>query len=77
MEQIKYYDVVKWRNPSDVYEKEDVMLATGGMGIYTEVTHLNEEGTDTVETVETERLTVVGHAETYDKPEDIYAKYVR
>ena len=77
MEQVKYYDVVKWKNPADVYEKEDVMLATGGMGIYTEVTHLTEEGMDTVETVETEKLTVVGHAEAYDKPEEIYAKYVR
>lgn len=77
MEQIKYYDVVKWKNPEDIFEAEDVMLATGGMGIYTEVTHLNEDGMDFVETVETEKLRIVGHADTYDKPEDVYAKYVR
>ena len=74
---MKYLDVVKWKNPQNWAEREDIMVVQGTTGAYVEVYHVLEFEYGNKSTEKMEDLRVVGRCTAYEPAEDIYKRYVR
>jgi hypothetical protein len=70
-----FLDVVKWKNPQNAVEKEDVMVVEDTEGIYSEVRHVCEEGFSDISYEPSGDLKKVGKCTAYDKASEIVEKY--
>lgn len=68
----KFLDVVKWKNPQDVLEREDVMVVEDTEGVYVEVRHVTEDGFGEVTHERMEDLKSVGRTTAYEQAEALY-----
>lgn len=68
-------DVVKWEEPKNQFESEDVMVVETTRGMYLEVFHINEDGYGAADTVAMEDVVRLGTIDPYDRPEEIFEKY--
>lgn len=73
----KYLDVLKWKNPSNWAEENELLVVEDSSGIFVEVRHLNEEGFAEETTKESfEDLEYVGRCrDSYERGEDIWERY--
>ena len=70
-----YLDVVKWKDPQNYAEKEDLMVVEDTAGVFVSVRHLTKEGFENVSNERAEDLKYVGKCTAYEKAEDIYERY--
>ena len=71
----KFLDVLKWKNPQNLAEREDVMIVEDTTGVYVEVRHLDETGFLGVSNEKMEDLRAVGTCTAYEPAEDILKRY--
>ena len=71
----KFLDVLKWKNPQNLAEREDVMVVEDTMGVYVEVRHIDETGFLGVSQEKMEDLRAVGTCTAYEAAEDILKRY--
>lgn len=70
-------DVVKWNNPQNFAEREDVMIVEDSMGVYVSVRHVTGDGLEGVSNERMEDLKYVGSCKDYERAEDVYERYKR
>ena len=72
----RYLDVLKWKNPGNPIEQQELLVVEDSSGIFVEVRHLIDgdymEGT-TKESFED--LDYVGHVTAYERPDEIWNKF--
>lgn len=71
----KFLDAVKWLNPQNEAEKEDIMVVEGSEGVFVEVRHLSEDGYGEVTRERMEDLKFVGRVSAYERAEEVYNRY--
>ena len=71
----KFLDVLKWKNPQNLAEREDVMIVEDTTGVYVEVRHLDETGFLGVSNERMEDLRAVGTCTAYEPAEEILKRY--
>ena len=74
---MKFLDVVKWKNPQNHAESEDVMVVEDVMGVFVEVRHLDETGFLGTSNEKMEDLRVVGRCTAYEPSEGILKRYIK
>ena len=74
---MKFLDVVKWKNPQNIAEREDVMVVEDTMGVFVEVRHLDEDGFLGTSNEKMEDLRVVGRCTSYEPSADILKRYIK
>ena len=77
MADIKFLDVVKWRNPVGTLESQDVMVVEDVDGDFLTVRHLSTGKQDTeVANIFARDIKVVGHCTAYEPIPDIIKRYI-
>lgn len=74
---MKFLDVVKWRNPQNWAENEDIMVVQETTGSYVDVYHVLEDGYGNKSTEKMEDLRVVGRCTAYEQASEIYKRYLK
>ena len=72
----KFLDVVKWKNPQNGVEREDIMVVEDVTGVYVQVRHVGENEFLGVSNEKMEDLKYVGRTTAYEKACDVYNRYV-
>lgn len=77
MADIKFLDVVKWRNPVGTLESQDVMVVEDVDGDFLTVRHLSTGKHDTeVANIFARDIKVVGRCTAYEPIADIIKRYI-
>lgn len=69
-----FLDVVKWKNPQNWAEKQDVMVVEDSAGVYVSVRHVDENGFQSVSQEKMEDLKFVGKTTTYERYEELFQR---
>jgi len=68
-------DVVKWKNPQNWAERQDVMIVDDTVGVYVEVRHVDADGFQGVSQEKMEDLKFVSKAMDIERDSEIFERY--
>ena len=71
-----FLDVVKWKNPQNEAERQDLMVVEDTTGVYVQVRHVEEDAFGNVSNELMEQLRKVGKTTAYEKAESLYKRLV-
>lgn len=70
-----FLDVVKWKDPQNAAEKDDVMVVEDTEGVYVQVRHITEDGFSDTAWENADAMKKVGRCTAYERAEVIYNRY--